>query len=256
MLRSVHAADTPVDDGLLEFLGSVDSDDKNWREYLAASGTDPAAKRAGTAPANPGAPGPRRCSAPERAPGAWQPATPRRPRPLTAMSGATHWWRACCWRRVPALRATAGRTRRPAAPVQPAQPLAWSSLPPAQQQLLGHFQGQWDSLPPLRQQALSRGAERWLSMTPEQRSSARERFQTWQKLPPEQRALIRQRWQRFQSLPPEQQRAVRQNFRFFSRLPPQQRAQLRERWVHSTPQQRQQMLQMQRPAATAARPLD
>jgi hypothetical protein len=58
MLRSVHAADMPVDDGLLEFLGSVDSDDKNWREYLAAAGTDPVARRAGTAPSNPGAPAP------------------------------------------------------------------------------------------------------------------------------------------------------------------------------------------------------
>jgi hypothetical protein len=56
MLRSVHAADTPVDDGLLEFLGSVDSDDKNWRQYLAATETDPAAKRA--APAKPAAPAP------------------------------------------------------------------------------------------------------------------------------------------------------------------------------------------------------
>jgi hypothetical protein len=68
MLRSVHAAEMPVDDGLLEFLGSVDSDDKNWREYLAASGTDPAARRAGTTPANPGAPGPPASAPPSAAP--------------------------------------------------------------------------------------------------------------------------------------------------------------------------------------------
>ena len=40
MLRSVHAAEMPVDEGLLEFLGSVDSDDKNWHDYLAGSGLD------------------------------------------------------------------------------------------------------------------------------------------------------------------------------------------------------------------------
>jgi hypothetical protein len=67
MLRFVHAAEMPVDDGLLEFLGSVDSDDKNWREYLAATGTDPAARRASTAPGNPGAPAPPASSPPPSA---------------------------------------------------------------------------------------------------------------------------------------------------------------------------------------------
>jgi len=78
MLRPVHAAEMPVDDGLLEFLGSVDSDDKNWRQYLAASDTDPLARRAGTAPANPGAPAP-----PAAAPPSASPAPGSSPRPGT-----------------------------------------------------------------------------------------------------------------------------------------------------------------------------
>ena len=53
LLRGVAAADPPVDDGLLEFLGSVDSDDKDWRDYLAGSGTEPVARRVGTAPPPP-----------------------------------------------------------------------------------------------------------------------------------------------------------------------------------------------------------
>ena len=77
MLRSVHAADAPVDDGLLEFLGSVDSDDKNWREYLAATDTDPAAKRAAPAPAKPAAPAPPPAAAPPSA--APAPGSPPRP---------------------------------------------------------------------------------------------------------------------------------------------------------------------------------
>ena len=84
MLRCVHAADMPVDDGLLEFLGSVDSDDKNWREYLAASGSDPAARRAGTAPANPGTPGPPAAAPPNASPapgGSPRPANPAGPPP-------------------------------------------------------------------------------------------------------------------------------------------------------------------------------
>jgi hypothetical protein len=50
LLRAVAAADPPVDDGLLEFLGSVDSDDKDWRDYLAGSDADPVARRVGSAP--------------------------------------------------------------------------------------------------------------------------------------------------------------------------------------------------------------
>ncbi|HEY4974861.1 MAG TPA: hypothetical protein VII41_14710, partial [Steroidobacteraceae bacterium] len=51
------AADAPVDDGLLEFLGSVDSDDKDWHDYLAGTDIDQVARRAGnTAPPKPAAP--------------------------------------------------------------------------------------------------------------------------------------------------------------------------------------------------------
>ena len=42
----VHAADSSVDDGLLEFLGSVDSDDKNWHDYLAGTDIDQVARGA------------------------------------------------------------------------------------------------------------------------------------------------------------------------------------------------------------------
>ena len=50
LLRSVCAADAPVDDGLLEFLGSVDSEDKAWQEYLAGTDIDQVARRAGNVP--------------------------------------------------------------------------------------------------------------------------------------------------------------------------------------------------------------
>jgi hypothetical protein len=48
--RAICAADAPVDDGLLEFLGSVDSDDKGWQEYLAGTDIDQVARRAGNVP--------------------------------------------------------------------------------------------------------------------------------------------------------------------------------------------------------------
>src|ERR1039458_456436 len=55
-LHAVPAADAPVDDGLLEFLGSVDTDDKDWHDYLAGTDIEQVARRAGKAPADPQSP--------------------------------------------------------------------------------------------------------------------------------------------------------------------------------------------------------
>jgi hypothetical protein len=52
LTREPRAADMP-DDGLLEFLGSVDSEDKNWNEYLARTDIDKVARRAGNGSGNP-----------------------------------------------------------------------------------------------------------------------------------------------------------------------------------------------------------
>jgi hypothetical protein len=52
LIREPKAADMP-DDGLLEFLGSVDSEDKNWNEYLARTDIDKVAQRATDDSGNP-----------------------------------------------------------------------------------------------------------------------------------------------------------------------------------------------------------
>jgi hypothetical protein len=48
-----RAADPPVDAGLLEFLGSVDSDDADWHQYLGKAGGTPAPRRVHSDPADP-----------------------------------------------------------------------------------------------------------------------------------------------------------------------------------------------------------
>jgi hypothetical protein len=56
----IQAADEPVDAELLEFLGTVDSSEADWGEYLAATDVDAVAKgrtAAGKA-ANPATPPP------------------------------------------------------------------------------------------------------------------------------------------------------------------------------------------------------
>jgi hypothetical protein len=52
VLRATQAADQPVDPALLEFLGSVDTEDKDWHDYLARTDIDQVAKRAANARGN------------------------------------------------------------------------------------------------------------------------------------------------------------------------------------------------------------
>lgn len=75
---AVHAADAP-DDGLLEFLGSVDSEDKDWHDYLARTDIDKVARRAGNDADNPDGAG-----APARAKPGSPPADPPRDPPPPA----------------------------------------------------------------------------------------------------------------------------------------------------------------------------
>jgi hypothetical protein len=75
LLPSLHASDKPVDPGLLEFLGSVDTDDKDWHDYLARTDIDQVAKRAGNARGSPPV------SSPPKSPPANPPA-PASPQPV------------------------------------------------------------------------------------------------------------------------------------------------------------------------------
>jgi hypothetical protein len=52
VLATARAAELP-DDGLLEFLGSVDSEDKDWHDYLARTDIDKVARRAGDGTSSP-----------------------------------------------------------------------------------------------------------------------------------------------------------------------------------------------------------
>ena len=44
MLTPLHAAEDPVDPEFLEFLGSVDSTEAGWHDYLAETDVDQVAK--------------------------------------------------------------------------------------------------------------------------------------------------------------------------------------------------------------------
>ena len=60
IVAPLRAADDPVDPEFLEFLGSVDSSEAGWHEYLAATDVDQVANTQSGAPksADPGSPAP------------------------------------------------------------------------------------------------------------------------------------------------------------------------------------------------------
>ena len=83
LLRAVPAADHAVDPGLLEYLGSVDSEDRDWHDYLAHTDIDQVARRAEQSRRAP----PQSLSAPVQP---TEPATPPSPpKPPTAGSSTT-----------------------------------------------------------------------------------------------------------------------------------------------------------------------
>ena len=96
---------------------------------------------------------------------------------------------------------------------------SWSSLTPAQKQVLAPLQRDWTSIEPSRRQKwlevavlypqmpadererLQARMSEWARMTPAQRATARQQFQEVRRVPDEERQA---RWQAYQSLPAEE----------------------------------------------------
>ncbi|MEJ0005040.1 MAG: DUF3106 domain-containing protein [Steroidobacteraceae bacterium] len=220
----------PADEDLIEFLGSVDSDDVEWKEYLVRKDTQ-------------------RGRGEEAIGGGRRPAArPGRMRRkmnirrgllgvlLTGVLSVGAYLPVCAQASL----------HRPARRSPGAATVPWNSLSADQQRLLSRVSGQWDQLTPQRQQALASGSQRWVGMSQDQRTEARQRFINGNSLPQQRREQLRQRWEDFRSQPPARQQAQRENFRKFQQLPQQRRQQLRQRWQSATPAQRQNMVQRAR----------
>jgi hypothetical protein len=74
VLTAARSAEPKVDGDLLEFLGSVDSEDKDWHDYLARTDIEKVAQRPARAP-----PVPPAAPAPKDPAGATRPGTPPAP---------------------------------------------------------------------------------------------------------------------------------------------------------------------------------
>lgn len=129
-----------------------------------------------------------------------------------------------------------------AEPGEPPQPMAWSSLSPAQQRVLEPLQGQWNQLRPGHQRHLARHAERWATLPPERQQQIRERLTRWANMTPEQRQRWRENARAFHDLTPAERARVSAAFRRFQSLPPAERRALHERWRAMSPEQRMQWM--------------
>ena len=118
------------------------------------------------------------------------------------------------------------------------QPIAWSSLSPAQQHMLAPLQGQWDQMKPGRQRHLAQNAERWATLPPAHQQQIQERLARWAAMTPEQRHQLRENARAFHNLSPEERAKVNAAFHKFQSLSPAERRALRARWRAMPPQQR------------------
>lgn len=126
----------------------------------------------------------------------------------------------------------------PAMDDAPRQPIAWSSLSPAQQRMLAPLQGQWDQMKPGRQRHLAQSADRWATLPPEHQQQIRMRLTHWAAMTPAERHQLRENARAFHDLTPQERAQVSAAFRKFQSLPPAERRALRERWRAMPPQQR------------------
>jgi hypothetical protein len=78
VLAAARGTEPKVDGDLLEFLGSVDTEDKDWHDYLARTDIEKVAQRAARAPPTPPA-----AQSPKDPAGGTRPGTP----PAPAVSG-------------------------------------------------------------------------------------------------------------------------------------------------------------------------
>lgn len=126
-------------------------------------------------------------------------------------------------------------------------PQAWSSLDPAQQEILAPLRPRWDSLSPRKQAHLLERARHWSTLPPPRREEIRERIAHWQHMTPAQREEARANRRKFRQLPPEQRARLHAAFEHFQQLPPAQRERLIRQWHSQTIEQRLRGLDRQPP---------
>jgi len=84
---------------------------------------------------------------------------------------------------------------------------AWSTLTPAQKQVLAPLQRDWSSLDPSRKEKWLEVAARYPTLSEDERRRLQERMATWARMTPAERANARLQYQEIRQLPPEERQA-------------------------------------------------
>lgn len=106
----------------------------------------------------------------------------------------------------------------------------WSTLDPAQRDMLKPLHQRWDSMSPRKQAHMLKRVEHWTTLPPEKREEISARIARWQSMTPEQRRLSRSNRHEFQQLPPADKDRLRAAYQRFQHLPPAQRDALIQQW--------------------------
>jgi hypothetical protein len=135
-------------------------------------------------------------------------------------------------------------------------PRSWSSLNPAQQQMLAPLQKDWDTLSPRRQARMAERAARWALLPPDKRENIRQRVAQWQAMTPAQREQARANMRKFHELSPQQREQLHAAFARFQQLSPQKRDELLQQWQGLNHEQRQQWIEHLGPNGVVPPPPD
>ncbi len=117
-------------------------------------------------------------------------------------------------------------------PQTPSRP--WSSLDPAQREVLAPLQNEWDSMSARRQAHMLKRAEHWVTLPPEKREEVRQHIAHWQQMTPAERRQARDNRRKFNQLSPQQREQLHSTFERFQQLPSAQREKLLREW-HALP---------------------
>lgn len=108
--------------------------------------------------------------------------------------------------------------------VQASEPGAsWSSLSPAQQQVLAPLQREWATIDAGRREKWIEVASRFPTMPADERARLQARMSEWARMSPAQRAAARQQFQEVKRLPAEERRA---RWEAYQELSPEERGKL------------------------------
>lgn len=117
-------------------------------------------------------------------------------------------------------------------------PQPWSSLNPAQREILAPLQKEWDAMSPRKQARMLHRSSRWATLPAEKREEIRAHIAHWQEMSPAERQQARENRRKFHQMTPQQREQLHQTFERYQNLPAAEREKLKREWRALPPGER------------------